>query len=412
MDPIDRIELYHVSIPLNKPFYPTWIPGYPSTEANTTVIVLTTKSGIKGISGGYAMNTEREGLGNLLGPYLIGADPTDIDAVRQRLREASYLGWRNVWLEAAFWDIIGKMENKPLYKLLNPNSPDMDRVAVYCSTGEIHPHDQRKEELLKIKEMGFPGVKMRVHEFKIEKDISHIELARKTLGDDFTIGVDANQGWRVALIDDAPLWDLNRATEFGKACDDLSIAWLEEPMDMYDWDGLAELRKKIKTKVAGGELNAGWHEMKIFFEKESFDKYQPDACFNGGVKDCWRVAQECEKRGLDFSPHTWTTGIGLVTNLHIYAAAGAKNLLEYPYEPPGWIPEKRDGMLEEPVLIDKEGKIPVPNGPGLGVNLNEDVMKKHATKFFEITSTGVAWNTIKSKGLFSALKLAKKKKSK
>jgi L-alanine-DL-glutamate epimerase-like enolase superfamily enzyme len=409
MEKITRIELFHVSIPLPKPFYPSWIPGYPSSHCNMTLIRLTTGSGITGISAGYAMEQEREGLGNLLGPYLIGLDASNIPLVKQRLREAGYLGWRNVWIEAAFWDILGKLKEQPLYKLINPDSPIIDKISVYCSTGEIHSHDQRRQELLRIKEMGFAGVKMRVHDFEISKDIAHIELARKTLGEDFIIGVDANQGWRVTIIDDAPAWNLERAADFAKACEALGIAWLEEPLDMYAWDELAELRKRTKTKIAGGELNAGWHEMKIFLEKGSFDNYQPDATFNGGVSDCWRVAQECLDRNLDFSPHTWTNGIGFLINLHIHTAAGAKTLLEYPYEPPGWVPESRDGILAEPIYTDSKGQVEVPQAPGLGIRLDEDKMKRYAVKFFDITEAGIAWKTIKTKGFFSALGLAKKK---
>lgn len=410
MEKISRVELFHVSIPLPKPFYPAWIPGYPSTHSNMTLIQLTTTSGITGISAGYAMEREREGLGNLLGPYLIGLDATNISLVKQRLREASYLGWRNVWIEAALWDIKGKLENQPVYKLLNPDSSTVDTIPVYCSTGEIHSHDQRRQELLKIKEMGFAGVKMRVHDFEMAKDMAHLELARKTLGDNFIIGVDANQGWRVTIIDDAPVWDLERATAFAKACEALDIAWLEEPLDMYAWDELGELRTRTKTKIAGGELNAGWHEMKVFFEKGSFDIYQPDATFSGGVTDCWRVAKECLQRDLDFSPHTWTSGVGFLINLHIHVAAGAKTLLEYPYEPPGWIPEARDGILTEPILIDRNGHVPVPNMPGLGIRLDKDKMKRYAVKFFEITEAGIAWQAIKTKGLFTALSLVKKKR--
>lgn len=410
MEKISRIELFHVGIPLPKPFYPAWIPGYPSTHSNMTLIRLTTTSGITGISAGYAMEQEREGLGNLLGPYLIGLDAANVPLVKQRLREASYLGWRNVWIEAAFWDIKGKLESQPVYKLLNPDSPTVDAVPVYCSTGEIHPHDQRRQELLSIKAMGFSGVKMRVHDFEMAKDIAHLKLARTTLGDDFIIGVDANQGWRVTIIDDAPVWDLERATAFAKACEALKIAWLEEPLDMYAWDELAELRRRTKTKIAGGELNAGWHEMKIFFEKGSFDKYQPDATFSGGVSDCWRVAKECLHRGLGFSPHTWTNGVGFLINLHLHVAAGAQTLLEYPYEPPGWVPEARDGILTEPILIDRNGHVRVPQTPGLGIQLDEDKMKRYAVKFFEITEAGIAWKTVKTKGFFTALNLAKKKR--
>jgi L-alanine-DL-glutamate epimerase-like enolase superfamily enzyme len=84
---IDRIELFHVTIPLAKPFHPAWIPGYPQTANRFTLARLTTDDGLKGLAAGLAFEREREGLGSLLGPYLIGLDPTDIDTGRQRIRE-------------------------------------------------------------------------------------------------------------------------------------------------------------------------------------------------------------------------------------------------------------------------------------------------------------------------------------
>jgi hypothetical protein len=142
---ISLIELYHVSIPLRETFWPTWIPGYPQTHNRFTLIRLVTKDGIEGWSAGAAMGQEREGLGDLLGGYLMGADPTDIDRVQSLLKQAGFLGWRNFWIEPACWDIMGKAINKPVYELLGGTARPVD---VYCSTGEMHDPEQRVEELL------------------------------------------------------------------------------------------------------------------------------------------------------------------------------------------------------------------------------------------------------------------------
>ena len=79
------------------------------------------------------------------------------------MREASYLGWRNYWIEAAFWDIRGKVEGKPVWALLG--GKEAGRAPVYASTGEVHPPEQRAEEVLQLREMGFKTVKLRVHSF-------------------------------------------------------------------------------------------------------------------------------------------------------------------------------------------------------------------------------------------------------
>jgi D-galactarolactone cycloisomerase len=405
---IDRIELFHVAIPLPKPFYPAWIPGYPQTENRFTLLRLTTDDGVQGLAAGVAFEREREGLGGLIGPYLVGVDPTDIETVRQRLREASYLGWRNFWMEAAFWDIRGKVEGKPLWALLG--GIDAGRAQLYASTGEVHSPEKRAEEVLKLRESGFQTVKLRVHSFDPAEDIAQVESVRRVVGDGMAIGVDANQGWRVALVEDAPLWTLEWATDFARACEEFNVSWLEEPLDMYAYDELAELRQRTSVPIAGAELNAGWHEFKIMLEKGSFDIYQPDATMGGGITDARRVMDVCQGSGLGYTPHTWTNGLGFLINLQVYAAGPRDHPLEYPYEPPGWVPEARDGILAEPIRVAPDGTVPVPDVPGLGIELDEDKLAHYSEKYFEITSRGIAMKTIREKGIFTALQLARKRK--
>lgn len=403
---VEKIELYHISIPLPAEFYPSWIPGYPQKFNRSTLLKVTTDDGLAGYSAGMAMEEEREGLGSLLGQYLIGQDVEKIDEVNQLLREASYLGWRNNWIEAAFWDIIGKKEGKPVYELLGGKG---GKIEAYCSTGEVHEPEVRAKEVLKLRDMGFKIVKLRVHDHELEKDIAQIRTVREAVGDTMEIGVDANQGWPVTIISKPPIWDLERAEKFARACEEYDIAWLEEPLDMYAFEDMAELRRRTKTPIAGGELTPGWHEHKIMFEKESLDIYQPDAVFSG-IDTAVKIMNEAIKRGLRFKPHTWTNGVGFAINLQIAAASPVREPLEFPYEPPGWIPEYRDGILAEPFMIDKDGNINIPDKPGLGIEIDEDALKRYGRKFFEMTSRGLAMKTIKQRGLLSALKLAKAKK--
>jgi L-alanine-DL-glutamate epimerase-like enolase superfamily enzyme len=405
---VDHIELFHVAIPLPKPFYPAWIPGYPQTVNRFTLLRLTTDEGVEGLAAGVAFEREREGVGGLLGPYLIGLDPTDITTARQRIREASYLGWRNYWIEAAFWDICGKIESKPVWALLG--GQDGGRVEVYASTGEVHPPDQRADEVLELREMGFQTVKLRVHSFDPAEDVAQVEAVRRAVGDSVEIGVDANQGWRVALVDDAPLWTLERATDFARACADLNVGWIEEPLDMYAYSEQAELCRRSQVPIAGGELNGGWQEFKVMLEKGSYDIYQPDATMGGGIGDAKKVLDACRERGLGYTPHTWTNGLGFLINLHVYAAGPREQPIEYPYEPPSWIPEARDGLLADPIQVASDGTVAVPDAPGLGIELDEDKLAHYGEKYFEITSRGIAIKTVREKGLFAALKLARKRR--
>ncbi len=410
MSKVERIELYHVDVPLDVPFLPSWIPGYPQTACRFTLIRLRTDDGLEGISAGTAFSREREGLGDLLGGFLLGVEATDIDRVRKRLREASYLGWRNWWLECAFWDLIGKKEGKPVYQLLQEEQRTVERVPVYASSGEIRDFAGRRPYLDRIREMGIGAVKIRVKDPERRDDVTILRRCREELGDDYVIGVDANQGWPVSLIDPTPKWDLEYATEFGKACDDLGIAWIEEPLFMHDWDGMAALRKAVKTPISGGELHGDWHEVRPLFEHECLDKYQPDATFCGGLTVTKQVMDECRKRGLKYSPHTWTNGIGLVINLHAMAAWEHDEYLEYPFEPPSWIPERRDGIMP-PVLVNPDGTVDVPQGPGLGIQIDERALRRYGRRFYVATPLRLAIRTIREKGLKTALELKKKKEA-
>ena len=408
MSKIERIELYHVEVPMDEPFYPSWIPGYPITHNRFTLVRLYTDDGLEGLSAGMAFSTERKGLGDLLGGFLIGVPADDIETVRMRLREASYLGWRNWWLEAAFFDLIGKMKGKPVYKLLQEKEATVAKAPVYASSGTVMPIEKRKPYLDDIRGKGVRAVKIRVKDPERKDDITILGEVRKEMGDDFVIAVDANQGWPVSLIEPTPIWDLEYATEFGKACDDLGIAWIEEPLDMHDWEGMAELRRRIKTPIAGAELQGGWHSVQPLFEHESLDIYQPDATFCGGLTVSGRIMRECRERNLSFSPHTWTNGIGLIINLHAFAAWEKHSLLEYPYEPPGWVPEKRDGIVG-PIDINPDGSIDVPQDPGLGIHIDEARLKKYGKRYFVTSPFRLAVKTIREKGLKTALALKRKK---
>lgn len=403
---ITAIELYHVSVPLKVTFWPTWIPGYPQTHNRFTLIKIITDEGIDGYSAGISMGKERAGLGDLLGGYLIGADPTDIERIQGLLKQAGYLGWRNFWIEPACWDIIGKKANKPVYEILGGKARS---IPVYLSTGEMHQPEKRVEELLAMKVRGFATAKLRVKNAELKDDIRQIAEVRKGVGDDMVLGVDANQGWLVSIVDKVPAWDLKRAKEFAAACHDYKIDWLEEPLDSRDYDGNAALKKASKVKISGAELNYGWDEIKIMLEKDCFDIYQPDAVFAGGIAQVMQVIEACHKKKRLFSPHTWTNGIGFHINWNLVLADKDNNKpLEYPLEEPSWIPEYREGIID-PILPDKNGMLQPFKKPGLGFEIDPKRLRKYGKRFFKITETGLKLKVIREKGLKAALALKKRK---
>lgn len=403
---ISEIELYHVSVPLKHTFWPTWIPGYPQTHNRFTLIRITTDEGVEGYSAGTAMGTERQGLGDLLGGYLIGADPTDIGRIQGLLKQAGFLGWRNFWIEPACWDIAGKAQGKPVYELLGGEARP---VEVYCSFGELHEPGRRVEELLAMKERGFRTFKLRVKAAEFKDDVRLIQEVRKGVGDGPVIGVDANQGWLVSIVDRLPAWDLQRASDFARACADHGIEWLEEPLDWHDYDGLAALKKIAPVKISGAELNHGWDEIKIMFEKDCFHVYQPDATFAGGIAQVRQVIEACHERDRLFSPHTWTNGIGFYVNWNMVLADKANRLpLEYPLEEPSWVPQFREGIIE-PIVPDQNAMLQPFRRPGLGFEIDGKLLRKYGKRFYRITGRSLAFKVIREKGLKTALALKKRK---
>ena len=411
MNEIARIELFHVAAPLPAKFYPSWIPGFPQTENRFTLIKVITKDGVEGYSAGPAMGRERAGLGELLGPYLLGEDAADIDLIQQRLREMAYLGWRNYWVEPAFWDIKGKLAGKPVYELLGGKPCT---VKLYASTGEVKKPAERIPEAEARYAEGFRSIKLRVHDFDEAVDIEQVVETAKAIGDKMKIGVDANQAWRVTAIADAPLWDLERAKRFADVCTDAGVAWIEEPLPMDAYEDLTALTKYSEVPIAGGELHTGaLPELKMMIEQKCYDIFQPDAVFTGGIAQTFEIAKLCREHGLKYSPHTWTNGVGFAINLQLMAASGFVDELEleYPINPPGWIVASRDALLETP-FHHENGTLQTPTLPGLGFNIDRSALRRYGKRFFVMDRKRLMWFSLRSRGLKVSMEIDKVRKKK
>lgn len=399
---IHRVELFHVQIPCPETFHPAWLPAYPQTENTYTLLRLSTRDGHTGIAAGPALGREREGLGDLIGPYLVGLEANDLDTVRHRIQEASYLGWRNPWIEMAFLDLLGNLEGKPLCKLLGGHRR---RLPIYASTGEATTAKTAANQVATASQLGADTVKLRAHATTLEEDLAMLEAATDAADEQgVTIAVDANQGWLVTATGPATRWTLERARAFAEACGEHDVAWLEEPLAMHDLDGMRRLREASPVPIAGGELIGDWHAIRPLFEHDCLDIYQPDAVLCGGADASLKTAKRASQEGVSFAPHTWTNGWGLLFNAHIQAASGFDTPLEWPYDPPGWTPSVRDGVMAKTLHPTANGVFELPDAPGLGVELKEDELEEYGDRFYKATPGSVAWNVAKDKGLIETVK--------
>ena len=429
---IDRIELYYVKIPLEekKPgffaqpayFQPSWIPGFRQSEVRFYLLKLGTDTGLEGVAATVGMGTERNGLGPMLGNYLMGLNPLDIRLMNQRIQEFSYIGMRNGWIDGAIWDIIGKSRNEPLWKVLGGSG---GFVYPYMSTGANHDHDQDKSRELSIwaQSQAYKGIKLRVKGLDLNKMIDYVGAARDQVGPDIKIMVDANQGWPVDLIDETPKWDLDLALKFARGLEPHQVYWLEEPLNRGNFEGLAELRKNTSTPIAGGELNSSWRDFKAMLDLGSLDVYQPDAVmaggtYAGGISNVYWLIKEIEKHNQErpddrvkFCPHTWTTGLGFAIALQLVGVIpeSERSLLEFPLEG-NWTADAWARFIKGGFPRDTEGRIKIPDSPGLGIEIDWDVINRFGKRIYKGSSTTVSVGALRDRGLKQAMYLKQKKR--
>ena len=430
---ISSVDLYHVRIPLKKsrsgffsehPYMePSWIPGYRQTEMRFYLLNLKTDTGHEGNAAMFAMGPEKFGMGKLLAAYLLGMNPLDIRLVNQRIQEFSFIGMRNGWIDAAFWDLIGKIKEQPIWKLLGGHG---GYIYPYASTGSTHNHDPKisRELTIKHKNDGYKGIKLRVKGTEIKPMVDYVAAARDAAGKDMRIMVDSNQGWPVDIVDETPKWSYEFALEYAKAIEKYDIYWLEEPLNRGNFEGLAELRKNTTTPIAGGEMNSSWRDFLAMLDKGSLDIYQPDAVlaggtYAGGISVIYWLIREIQKRNKEassssekvkYSPHTWTTGLGFAVAMQLVGVIPEeeRSLLEYPLEGL-WNPYCWGRYLKNLPVPDADMRIKIPDAPGLGVDVDWKIIRKFGKRIFHGTQSSVSRFILFDRGLKNALHLKEKK---
>ena len=265
----------------------------------------------------------------------------------------------------------GKVENKPVYQILGGTS---GKLPLYASTGVVRPAEELSEQGCMLKDMGFKAIKIRIGQREPHEDVEALQALRKSLGDDMEIMVDANQAWRMPW-DISPWWTYKEARSMIEKTKELNLYWVEEPLHRGDFEGLQQLRSISGCpRIASGEMNTEYHELRHLVKTGCVDVLQTDCVYFGGITGLSKIARECVDYGVTFSPHTWGNGIGLLANAHLAAGTGIPPYLEYAIDPPEWRIEDRDFMLTEIVMHDGDGYVDLGDRPGLGFELNEDIL--------------------------------------
>jgi len=372
---ITAVEATLLKVPLDGPLRPTWNPGVVHQHTYLTLLQIHTDAGITGVGAGPATGFEGVvGVHHFLAGSLIGKDPFATERHIKLIRSASVrIGW--TWMvEMALWDIIGKAAGLPVYKLWGGYA---DRVKAYASLAETRAPEKAVEDAWRLYEEGFRAIKLRFREPDVRQEIRVVEAIRSALGDRIDLMVDANQAEVMPGSGDYFVWDYFIAMDVARALKDLGVLWLEEPLPRYDLDNLARLTERSPLPIAGGELNRGLHEFKLLIERGCYHILQGDAAFSEGMFQLRKAAAIAEAFGRQFIPHTWSNGIGLRANLQVIASLPNAGWLEFPYDPPAWTVQARDRMLLDPLTIDPDGYVTVPQKPGLGFELDPDAVKRY-----------------------------------
>lgn len=364
---ITAITLDRLRLELDPPLRAAWDPD-PRRHFDATIVRVHTDDGVTGVGSGDTM-AGFEAVEHLF----LGEDPLDIVRHVKAIETANFHGGRFWPLEVALWDIIGQVAGLPVATLFGNSARSL---PAYASSAELKSPEERVETALRAREAGFRAMKIRIDRDRVNDGVAAVAAVREALGPNFEIMVDLNQSWRMAG-DTAPATDLAKTRKLVRRLAELDVFWVEEPLPYNDLDGFRTLRAENPgVRIAAGEMHHSVPELLRYLENDVLDVYQMDVVLAVGMHRARTLAELAQLKHRAFTPHSWTNGIGVLANLHVSAGVGGGPYFEFPWDPPGWTPERRDFMLAEPVMITPAGELEVPRRPGLGVELDEEAVDR------------------------------------
>ena len=305
----------------------------------------------------------RHGLANIL----LGEHAMDVEALWQRMYyHTNRYGRRGAAIHAisgadiALWDLRGKALGKPVYELLG--GAHRSSVRAYASYLFGATPQETADLARQAADLGLSAAKFGWGPFgkDLSTDLAHVEAARRALGDTRDLMVDAGCSLTVASA-------LERANHLAP----LKIAWLEEPLAQDDLKGYAELCPRSPVPIAAGEGEVTRWGFEDLIER-GLHVIQPDVAICGGLTVARQASDLARAAGRRAVPHCFSTGINLAASLHWMAACPDGDLVEYCLRPS---PLMRNLVRNLPPLAGD--RVLVPQGPGLGIELDEDIIQQY-----------------------------------
>jgi D-galactarolactone cycloisomerase len=310
-----------------------------------------------------------------LGPLLVGRDPIQ----HRRL-------WRELWgpnfgnglavgaLDTALEDLRGKALGLPIAEVHGGRL--RDRVPAYASamnyTEGNAPEKQYPEEAAGLAAKGFRALKMRIGRLSMSRDLAAVAAVREAVGPDVRLMADGNGAYT-----------LGEAIRVGRELDRLGLFWFEEPLPEEHYTGYEVLTDKLDIAIAAGEALTSRGAFKEVIARRAMDIVQPDITLCGGIGECLFVAEMARAWGLQCAPHCWGGAIALTASLHLLALIPDATWSHTTYTPmlelDTYENPFRDELTANPIRVS-DGFVEIPTGPGLGIEVNEEVLRRYEVK--------------------------------
>jgi len=364
---ITAVEPFHISVPYDfgNPAQNAAAVQWPTME--TLFVKVTTDEGLVGWGEGFglaACGITKVAVEGAIAPLAIGCDPTDIAALMKMLayRQRSFgrngpITFALSALDIALWDIAGKRAGLPLYRMLGGTQP-VERVQAYASLLRYGNADAVRHNSAKAAARGYTNIKL--HEI----GVAEIAAAREAIGPNTVLTVDASCAWSVP-----------QAIAIAKELKPQHLTWLEEPLwPPEDYAGLAKLKAEGEgMPIAAGENAGTLTDIAQFIDVAGVDYIQPSITKIGGVSALLKIAEMARRAGIKIAPHSPYFGPGLIATIHFAASHPERPVIERYYvdmeaSPLGDLVEAPGGFMR------------VPNGPGLGIEVDEAVLTKYRAK--------------------------------
>jgi D-arabinonate dehydratase len=304
-----------------------------------------------------------------LGPLLRGQELTDVERIWSRLFALSHASRdRKLLMEAiacvdcAIWDVLGKARGQSVCAQLGgrPGSLPIISIGGYYREGKTLADIGREMESYRA--AGMAGCKFKVGGLAPEADAERVRAARAAAGPDFVLAVDANRGWSV-----------EDAVRFARLVEPLDIRWFEEPCHWHD-DArmMAEVRRQTRIPVTAGQSEITSHAIRRLLDADAVDLVNFDASEGGGVTEWRRAAALCEAAGVKMAHHEEPQ-----IAAHLLAAVPHGTYVECfadPERDPAW----QALWANRPTV--KDGRFPVPDGPGFGLVLDQTLIRRYGVR--------------------------------